>query len=103
MVLEFDGHEVLMAHDGLAAEEVALRERPEVILLDIGLPGKNGYEACRAIREGGLEDTLIVAMTGYGQDEDRRQSHEAGFDAHEVKPLNLPVIRELVARRSARR
>ena len=103
MVLEFDGHEVLMAHDGLAAVELALRERPEVVLLDIGLPGQNGYQACRAIREQGLSGVLIVAMTGYGQDEDRRLSQEAGFDAHEVKPLNLAVIRQLVAQRARRR
>ncbi|MRG91138.1 CheR family methyltransferase [Polyangium spumosum] len=100
MVLEFDGHEVHTAHDGQAAVEMALRERPEVILLDIGLPGLNGYEACRAMRKAGLTDALIVAMTGYGQDEDRRLSHEAGFDAHEVKPLNLEVVRRLVEQRS---
>ncbi|MDI1475903.1 CheR family methyltransferase [Polyangium sp. y55x31] len=103
MLLEFDGHEVLTAHDGVAAVEIALRERPEVVLLDIGLPGQNGYDACRVMREHGLSDTLIVAMTGYGQDEDRRLSQVAGFDAHEVKPLNLKAIRRLVAERSGRR
>ncbi|TKC98309.1 CheR family methyltransferase [Polyangium fumosum] len=103
MLLEFDGHEVLKAHDGVAAVEIALREQPEVVLLDIGLPGQNGYEACRVMREQGLTGTLIVAMTGYGQDEDRRLSQVAGFDAHEVKPLNLEAIRRLVAQRSGRR
>ncbi|MDC0746046.1 CheR family methyltransferase [Polyangium mundeleinium] len=103
MLLEFDGHEVLKAHDGVAAVEIALREQPEVVLLDIGLPGQNGYEACRVMRERGLTGTLIVAMTGYGQDEDRRLSQVAGFDAHEVKPLNLQSIRRLVAQRSGRR
>ena len=103
MLLEFDGHEVLTAHDGVAAVEIALRERPTVVLLDIGLPGQNGYDACRVMREQGLSETLIVAMTGYGQDEDRRLSQVAGFDAHEVKPLNLKAIRRLVSERSGRR
>ena len=99
MLLELEGHEVRMAHDGQEAVEIALRERPMVVLLDIGLPRMDGYQACRAMREGGLKDALLVAMTGYGQEEDRRQSQEAGFDAHLVKPVDLAAIRDLLAGR----
>jgi CheY-like chemotaxis protein/anti-sigma regulatory factor (Ser/Thr protein kinase) len=100
LLLQLEGHEVLTAHDGRQAVEIALRERPDVVLLDIGLPELNGYQACKAMREGGLAETLIVAMTGYGQDQDRRRSQQAGFDAHLVKPLDLLAIRELLARRA---
>jgi CheY-like chemotaxis protein len=98
MLLEIEGHEILLAHDGKKAVEIALVQQPDAILLDLGLPYLNGYDACRAMRMGGLTNTLIVAMTGYGQDEDRRLSHEAGFDAHLVKPADLLAIRELLAR-----
>jgi CheY-like chemotaxis protein len=99
-LLRLDGHDLLLAYDGTQAVEIALRERPDVILLDIGLPRRDGYDVCRAIRNGGLREALIVAMTGYGQDEDRRRSHEAGFDAHLVKPVELDAIRALVAERA---
>jgi len=100
-LLRLEGHEVWVAHDGNKAVEVALRERPAVVLLDIGLPGLNGYQVCRILREEGLTDTLVVAMTGYGQDEDRRRSQEARFDAHLVKPVNLSALRNLLARQHA--
>lgn len=96
MVLEAEGHEVLTAYDGKQAVQIALRERPAVVFLDIGMPFLNGYQACQAMREGGLTDSLIVAMTGYGQDEDRRRSQEARFDAHQVKPVDLRVIQTLL-------
>jgi signal transduction histidine kinase len=99
-LLELWGHEVRLAHDGLAAVEMALAHRPEVILLDIGLPGLNGYRACQAIRQHGLTDELIIAMTGYGQEEDRRQSLESGFDRHLVKPIDLRTIERLLAERT---
>ena len=102
-ILKLDGHEVWTAHDGNKAVELALRERPAVVLLDIGLPGLNGYQACEAMREGGLTDTLLIAMTGYGQEEDRRQSQEARFDAHLVKPVDLPALQQLLAKRAAGR
>jgi PAS domain S-box-containing protein len=101
MLLELEGHEALTAYDGKKAVEIALTERPAVVLLDIGLPHLDGYQACRAMREGGLTDALLVAMTGYGQEQDRRLSQEAGFDAHHVKPIDLPTIRELLAKRAA--
>jgi CheY-like chemotaxis protein len=101
VLLKFDGHEVWTAYDGRKAVEVAERERPAVVLMDIGLPGLNGYQASRAMREAGLTDALLIAMTGYGQDEDRRRSREAYFDAHLVKPVDLAVLRQLLAERTA--
>jgi signal transduction histidine kinase len=97
LLLELEGHEVLTAHDGSSALEVGLRERPDLILLDIGLPGLNGFQTCQAMRAGGLQDAVIVAVTGYGQDKDRQQSQQAGFDAHQVKPVDLQAIRDLLA------
>ncbi|OQX02633.1 MAG: hypothetical protein BWK73_42110 [Thiothrix lacustris] len=97
MLLTIFGHEVLLAHDGRQAVEVALRERPAVVLLDIGLPGMDGYQACRAMRNGGLSDTLIVAMTGYGQEDDRRKAAEAGFDQHMPKPVDIQALEDLLA------
>jgi CheY-like chemotaxis protein len=96
MLLELEGHEVLLAHDGKQAVEVAIAERPVLVLLDIGLPFMDGYEACRAMRERGLTDALVVAMTGYGRDEDRQRSLDAGFDAHLVKPVDVEDIRVLI-------
>jgi PAS domain S-box-containing protein len=102
-LLQLRGHEVQVAHDGSSAIDVALRERPDLVLLDIGLPGQNGYEACRGMREGGLTDTLIVAVSGYGQPEDRRLSQVAGFDDHLVKPVDPARLQALVDRRAAAR
>jgi signal transduction histidine kinase/ActR/RegA family two-component response regulator len=99
LLLKMDGHEVWTAYDGEKAVEVAERERPTVILLDIGLPKLNGYQTCQAIRGAGLKDTLLIAMSGYGQEEDRRLSQEACFDAHLVKPVDLAALRQLLAER----
>ena len=98
-LLELWGHDVCLAHDGLSAVEMALANRPEVVLLDIGLPGLNGYRACQAMRQQGMTEELIVAMTGYGQEEDRRLSLESGFDRHLVKPIDLRTIERLLAER----
>lgn len=100
MLLSLSGHQVMVAHDGALALGIAAAERPEVILLDIGLPGMDGYEVCRRAREEGLTDTLIIAMTGYGQDRDRQRSKEAGFDTHTVKPVELDHLMELLASHS---
>ncbi len=70
---------------------------PDVVILDIGLPKLNGYQACRAMRHAGLTSSLIVAMTGYGQSQDRQLSQLADFDAHLVKPVNLDSILSLLA------
>ncbi|MFY0563215.1 CHASE domain-containing protein [Archangium lansingense] len=97
-VLEMDGHQVTVVHDGLAALERMSAIDPEVIFLDIGLPGMDGYEVARRIRArpGGAAPKL-VAVTGYGQATDRQRSREAGFDAHLVKPVEIDRVLELVA------
>ncbi|WP_375770022.1 CHASE domain-containing protein [Archangium gephyra] len=96
-VLEMDGHQVTVVHDGTAALERMDASEPEVIFLDIGLPGMDGYEVARRIRErSGGAGPRLVAVTGYGQASDRQRSREAGFDAHLVKPVELERVRELV-------
>jgi PAS domain S-box-containing protein len=102
LLLQAEGHAVLTAHDGKKALEISLRECPDLILLDIGLPGLNGYQACQAMRAGGLKDALIIAMTGYGQEEDRELSQQAGFDAHYVKPVDVQAIRDLLVQWTGR-
>src|SRR4051812_7464836 len=92
------GYEVSAVHDGLAAVAVAPQRRPDVVLLDIGLPGIDGYEVARRLRGypelGGL---LIIAVTGYGQENDRQRARDAGFNHHLVKPVDLAVLRRLLA------
>ena len=98
MMLKLMGNETRTAHDGLAAVEAAEEFRPDVILLDIGLPKLNGYEACRRIREQPWsKGMVIVALTGWGQDEDRRRSAEAGFDHHMVKPVEVDALEKVLA------
>lgn len=97
-LLALDGHDLLMSHDGLDAVAKAASFRPHVILLDIGLPKLDGFEACRRIREQPAgKDILIIAMTGWGQAEDRRKSSEAGFDSHCVKPVGHAVLVDLMS------
>jgi PAS domain S-box-containing protein len=97
-LLRLLGHAVRTAHDGAAALEAAGAERPELVFLDIGLPGMDGYEVARRLRqEPGLRRTRLVALTGYGQEEDRRRSEQAGFDRHVVKPVDLAVLKALLA------
>lgn len=87
------GHETRTAHAGPAAIEIAAEFLPEVVLLDIGLPGMDGYEVARKLRAmPELEGAFLVAMTGYGSEEDRAHSKEAGFDEHLVKPADLDVL-----------
>src|SRR5258707_3031418 len=84
------GYEVHTAYDGLAAVEAAVGFNPDVILLDIGMPKLNGYEAARRIRERVRgKDVFLVAMTGWGQDEDRRRSQEAGVEPHMGQPVRV--------------
>jgi len=98
MLLQVSGHETHTAHDGLEAVAAAERFRPEVALLDIGLPRLNGYDAARRIREQPWgKDMVLVALTGWGQDEDRRKSKEAGFDLHMVKPVDLEILMQRLA------
>jgi CheY-like chemotaxis protein len=98
-LLELLGNEVRQAHDGQAAVDTAAEFQPELVLMDIGLPRLNGYEACRRIRsqfQG--RRPAIIALTGWGQEQDRAQSAEAGFDAHLVKPVKYDTLMQLAAR-----
>ena len=104
MLLKLTGNETHTAYDGLEAVEAAATFRPDVVLLDIGLPKLNGYEVCRHIREQPWGKTMVlVAVTGWGQDEDRRKSSEAGFDGHLVKPVELATLMRMLASISAQR
>ncbi len=97
MLLKLTGNETATAHDGAEAVAKAASYRPDVILLDIGLPTMTGHAACRAIREQpGGRDITIVALTGWGQEEDRRKSQEAGFDAHLVKPVDHEALAKVL-------
>jgi PAS domain S-box-containing protein len=98
LVLEMFGHEVTMAHDGPSALEMALATRPDLVLLDIGLPGMDGYEVAERLRQSGLERTVLVALTGYGREEDMARSREAGFDHHLVKPVDVATLQKVLAR-----
>lgn len=92
------GHTVAFAHDGPTALEVAQSFQPEVAFLDIGLPGINGHELARQLRHmRGLDHVMLVALTGYGQEEDRRRSLEAGFDFHLTKPVRFNELEKLLA------
>jgi CheY-like chemotaxis protein/two-component sensor histidine kinase len=98
LLLKMLGHEVRTAYEGPAALEAARAWRPEVLLLDLGLPGLDGYEVARRLRaELPPEELLIVALTGYGHEEDRRRSREAGCDLHLVKPAGPNVLHDLLA------
>jgi CheY-like chemotaxis protein len=95
------GYEVRTAYNGLSVGDIVADFRPRVVLLDIGLPGLDGYEVARGLRaQQRAEPLLLVALTGYGQESDRQRSREAGFDFHLVKPLNLGEF-ELLLRNEA--
>ena len=97
-VLELDGHLVSIAYDGDEAVKKASTMRPDVVLLDIGLPGMDGYQVARVLRgSAATSDATLIALTGYGQPEDLARSRAAGFDRHLVKPVNLDVLAEMVA------
>jgi len=96
-LLRLGGHEVFVAHESEQALHLAATTQPAVVLLDIGLPGMDGYEVCRRLRQTGLAHSLIVAMTGYGLERDRRRSQEAGFDTHMVKPVPPGELMRLIA------
>ncbi len=98
VLLRMSGNQVQTAHDGVQALEVAQDARPDVILLDIGMPKMNGYAVCRALRtQPWGQNILIVALTGWGQEEDRRKSKDAGFDGHLVKPVDYAELLKLLA------
>ena len=92
------GHQICVAHDGPQALNLVRENRPQAIIMDIGLPGMDGYEVARRIRqENGHANTLLIAVTGYGQEEDRQEALNAGFDHHLIKPVNVAELRRLLA------
>jgi signal transduction histidine kinase len=96
-MLEYMGHEIVLAFDGPSAIEMAEEHRPDMILLDIGLPGMSGYEVCSHLRRNPkLQGTVFVAQTGWGQAEHRRRSEEAGFDHHLVKPIQAQTLYQIL-------
>jgi len=98
MMLDLTGNETCAAYDGLEAVEAAATFRPDVILLDIGLPELNGYDVARRIREQPWgKKMVLVALTGWGQEEDRRRAHEAGFNHHLTKPVDPSTLKKLLA------
>ena len=97
MLLTLEGNETRTAHDGLETLEVAAAFRPDVILLDLGMPKLNGFEVCRSIRQQAWgKHMVVVALTGWGQEEDKRRSLAAGFDAHLVKPIDIAHLEKLL-------
>src|SRR6185369_7379226 len=97
MLLEITGNQTYLAHDGVEAIESIEKYRPEVVLLDIGLPKLDGHEVCRRVREQPWgKDIRIIALTGWGQDDDRRKSEEAGFNGHLVKPVDYDKLLALL-------
>lgn len=96
-LLRFSGHDVRVAHNGDEALEVAREHRPEVTLLDIGLPGMDGYEVAEHLRaEEGSKDSVLIAVSGYGEEQARARSKAAGFHHHLVKPVNFDTILALL-------
>jgi CheY-like chemotaxis protein len=98
MLLSFLGAEVELAHDGPGALAAFARQRPAAVLLDIGLPGMDGYEVARRLRASpAARGVPIIALTGWGQEEHKRRVREAGFDQHLIKPADLGALRALLA------
>jgi CheY-like chemotaxis protein len=96
LALRMWGFDVVVAHDGLEAIESIRNERPAVALIDIGLPGLNGLEVARVVRATCVAPRLLVALSGYGEEQDRVRSREAGFDKHLVKPVDPEVLRQIM-------
>src|SRR5215813_4062622 len=97
LLLQLNGHEVMIAQDGLSAQVLSSTFRPKVILLDIGLPGLDGYSVAQRLRkQPETRDVMLIAVTGYGQPEDRDRSKAAGFDYHLVKPVDYNAIENLI-------
>ncbi len=93
MLLRMKGHDVRTAYDGLEAVDAAATHKPEIVLLDVGLPRLNGFDVARRIRKAENHGhVILVALTGWGHDEDRRRSKEAGFDHHMVKPADPAAL-----------
>jgi CheY-like chemotaxis protein len=98
-VLEMTGRRTRTVHEGRGVLEAAREFGPDIVLLDIGLPGMSGYEVARQLRaDPRFSRTLLLAVTGWGSAEDRRRSHEAGFDEHLTKPVDLAELEPLLTR-----
>jgi signal transduction histidine kinase len=98
-LLDRDGYDTQVAHDGHEALRLAEARPPEIVLLDLGMPELDGFDVCRALRARGHSEAFIVAITGYAQEEDRRRSREAGFDAHLVKPVHPDRLAKVLGER----
>ena len=97
MLLELWGHDVAYAYDGPSALQTAEQWHPQAVFLDIGLPGMDGYEVAEKLRElPNAKDTVLIAITGYGQEDDRLRSQRAGIDHHLVKPVAPDALRNLI-------
>jgi CheY-like chemotaxis protein len=96
MLLRLKGHEVHVAYEGEAGVALALKTAPDCVLVDIGLPGIDGYEVAKRLRSHDRDGVLLVALTGYGQAEDRMRSGQAGFDHHLVKPVSQEILEDLL-------
>jgi CheY-like chemotaxis protein len=97
MLLQLLGHDTCAAHDGPEALQAAERYRPDLVFLDIGLPGMTGYEVARRMRaDSRLAETKLVALTGWGTAEDKRKSAEAGFDVHLTKPVDASAVEKVL-------
>jgi len=96
ILLELDGHQIEVAGEGAEGLEIAQAKDPDIALVDIGLPGMDGYEIARRLRASGSRRPLLVALTGYGQPEDRKRAQEAGFDALLVKPVDPNTLSSLL-------
>lgn len=97
MLLELEGHTTKTAHNGAGALEAATAFKPQVVFLDIGLPDINGYEVARRIRKDpSLEGIVLVALTGWGADDDRQQAKDAGFDQHLTKPVEASAVDDVL-------
>jgi two-component system, sensor histidine kinase len=95
-LLELDGYAVLTAAEGLAALDIARTKRPDIALIDIGLPGLDGYEVARRLCAAEGPRPILIALTGYSQPQDRRDAEAAGFDAHLVKPVDPADLTRLL-------
>jgi CheY-like chemotaxis protein len=103
MLVSALGGEARLANDGETGVTQVLAFRPDVVLLDIGMPGIDGYETCRRIRRAVGANVVIVALTGWGQEQDRREARNAGFDAHLIKPADPATLERLLANAASAR
>jgi CheY-like chemotaxis protein len=98
VLLEMEGHEVVEASDGLQGVDTILREQADIALIDIGLPHLDGYAVARAVRSRARRPVMLVAMSGYGSQEDAERGAQAGFDAYMVKPIDAAILSEIIGR-----